>query len=153
MARASIVPYISSLLEPYLERIDANWSAQPETARTPTLPHLDDGKVNVRAITLALGLKQTQEQHFFKQRQLASAVNAVAEIQGLKPIGSRALIDADDKVAAERIAAVSSERDELAKALAEALAAVEELRKKNASLSERLALRDETGLVFRGEFD
>lgn len=42
----------------------AQWEAQPTAHRAPALPMIDDGKVNARALTLALGLQKSQEQHF-----------------------------------------------------------------------------------------
>lgn len=49
----------------------AEFHRQPETRREPTLPSTNDGKVNVRELTLALGLKRSQEQHFFNHAELS----------------------------------------------------------------------------------
>ena len=74
MPAPSIIPEILAKLEPYLELLDQQWESQAEGCRTPTLPH-DKGQVNVRAITKAVGLRQSQEQHFFKKPELALAIN------------------------------------------------------------------------------
>ncbi|MFC6738608.1 hypothetical protein [Methylobacterium tardum] len=50
MAQPSIIPVILSALEPYLDAIEAEWQATPAAQRVPTLPHLPDGKVNVRQL-------------------------------------------------------------------------------------------------------
>ena len=81
MPARSIIPEILAKLEPYLELLDRQWESQGEGCRTPTLPH-DKGQVNVRAITKALGLRQSQEQHFFKKRELALAINELARSKG-----------------------------------------------------------------------
>jgi hypothetical protein len=60
MPARSIIPEILAKLEPYLELLDRQWESQAEGCRTPTLPH-DKGQVNVRAITKAVGLRQSQE--------------------------------------------------------------------------------------------
>ena len=99
MPARSIIPEILAKLEPYLELLDQQWESQAEGCRTPTLPH-DKGQVNVRAITKAVGLRQSQEQHFFKKRELALAINELARIQGLRGINSRQLQDAGDRVQA-----------------------------------------------------
>ena len=96
MARPSIVPQLVALLEPWLEARMAEWDALPDTGREPTLPATDDGKVNVRALTLAVGLRSSQAQHFYLHPELAALVNAVAEAQGLRLIGSRSQVDAED---------------------------------------------------------
>ena len=57
MANRSVVPDILNVLEPWLEAREAEWKKRG----TPTLPLTKDGKVNVRAITHALGLKESQE--------------------------------------------------------------------------------------------
>lgn len=90
MANRSIVPEILAVLEPWLDAREAEW----RHLGTPTLPLTRDGKVNVRAITVSLGLKESQEQHFFRHAALHDAVNRVAFAQGIKPIKSR--VGSDD---------------------------------------------------------
>jgi hypothetical protein len=149
MGRASIVPEIKAALEPWLEACMANWRAQPAGNRHPTLPITVDGKVNVRDLTRALGLKVSQEQHFYKHAELTQAVNAAAEEQGLRSIGSRAQIDVDDKAVADRLSRVRADRSDLARSLAEREAVIERLRRENVALRALLQLRDETGMVLR----
>lgn len=143
----TIVPEILSKLELYLEEIDKLYESQSENSRVPTLPHTSDGKVNVRKITLAIGLRQSQEQHFFKKPELASAVNAIATIQGLKKIGSRMLDDAQDDIVTARLARVSNDKNELAKTLAAREAEIEALREKIKSLKARINFFETTGLM------
>jgi len=145
----TVVPEILSKLEPYLEEIDKLYEAQPENSRLPTLPYTCDGKVNVRQITLAIGLRQSQEQHFFKKPELASVINAIARIQGLKPIGSRFLDDAADAVVTARLARISSDKNDLARTLAAKEAEIEALRAEVRSLKAKLQFFENTGLVIR----
>lgn len=149
MARPSVVPEIRSALEPWLEARMAEWEAQGADFRRPTLPSTDDGKVNVRAVTLALGLRQSQEQHFYRHEELSSVVNAAAEAQGLRPIGSRAQMDRDDRVVADRIGRMRGENGDLAVALAEREAVIERQRREIEALREQLGLLEETGMVLR----
>lgn len=145
----SILPEILSKLEPYLEEIDKQWEAQPEDSRRPTLPFTGDGKVNVRDITKAIGLRQSQEQHFFKKPEIASLVNALAKIQGIKPIGSRAVADQIDKVVSNKLSKVSSEKNDLARALAEKDGEIEALRAEVVSLKAKIEFIENTGLMIR----
>lgn len=68
MARRDVVDDILTKLEPWLEQKKQEWQQQPEESREPTLPVVLGNKVNVRAIAIAIGLKTTNEQHFFKNR-------------------------------------------------------------------------------------
>jgi len=148
----NITPEILAKLEPYLESLDASWESQPEGLRQPTLPVTVDGKVNVRDITKAIGLRQSQEQHFFRKPELASPINALAQVQGVKPIGSRLLADQHDKAAADRLARTATEKNDLARALAEKEAEIESLREENAMLFSRLAQIESTGTAIRTEW-
>lgn len=133
-----------------LEMLDAAWEGQPEDGRRPTLPMTDDGKVNVRAFAVEVcGLPQSQEQHFYKKPELAALVNAVAVRQGVKPIGARALTDVIDKAAKDRLGRAQSDRDDLARTLAEREALIERQRRTIAALNEQLRLLGDTGMVLR----
>lgn len=149
MPQRSIVRTILPMLERYLERLDEEWEAQAEGARQPTLPLTVDGKVNVRALTRALGLRESQEQHFYRHKELATAVNAIARVQGVKKIGSRMLDDEEDDLMAERIHRVETRSSDLARELSEREALIERYRQENASLREQLRLLEETGMVLR----
>ncbi|WP_244486922.1 hypothetical protein [Aurantimonas sp. Leaf443] len=137
------------MLEPYLERCHAAWTAMPLGARVPTLPSTDDGKVNVRALTLALGLKRHREQHFYNHAELTGLVNSIAEAQGLRGIKSRNQAETEDVEIADRIARVQKERGDLARLLAEREAVIERQRREIAALREQLRLLEETGMVVR----
>lgn len=145
---ATVVPEILRKLEPYLEARMAEWLVQQEP-REPTLPITGDGKINVRALTLALGLPLSKEQHFYKQASLAEVVNAAAHTQGLLPIGSRSQMDADDAVVQQRIKRIQGESSDLARELAEREAVIERQRIRIATLEEQLRLRDEIGMTLR----
>lgn len=149
MGRPSIIPELKAKLEIWLDTRVAQWEAQPAGSRAPTLPMTDDGKVNVRAVTLALGLRISQEQHFYKHAELTNAINAVAEAQGLKPIGSRTGTDADDKAVAARMNRMKGDRNDLARTLAEREALIERQRREIAALREQLHLLEETGMLLR----
>jgi hypothetical protein len=148
MPARSILPEIQAKLEPYLELLDRQWESQAEGSRTPTLPH-DKGQVNVRAITKALGLRQSQEQHFFKKRELTLAINELARVQGLRGINSRELQDADDRTRAERMYKVVQHNTDLSRALAEREAVIERQRREIEALRAQLALLEETGMAIR----
>jgi hypothetical protein len=102
MARPSVIPEVRVRLEAYLNEQEAAYQSRPEEERRPTLPALSDGKVNVRAIAQAIGLKQTQEKYLFEREELSSLVNLMAEGQGLAPIGARVSQDASDKAIRQR---------------------------------------------------
>ena len=148
MPARSIIPDILAKLEPYLELLDQQWESQAEGCRTPTLPH-DKGQVNVRAITKAVGLRQSQEQHFFKKPELALAINELARIQGLRGINSRELQDAWDRVHAARMQKVARHNTDLSRSLAEREAVIERQRREIEALRAQLALLEETGMAIR----
>lgn len=103
MARPSVIPAVRERLEAYLNEREAQFLAQPDGKRGPTLPSTPDGKVNVRAVAQAIELKQTQEKYLYERDELSSLINLVAEGQGLLPIGARLLQDAGDKAIKERL--------------------------------------------------
>ncbi|MCZ8312349.1 MAG: hypothetical protein O9320_15995 [Magnetospirillum sp.] len=149
MARPSIVPEIRAKLEPWLEARMAEWNAMPVDDRQATLPETPDGKINVRAVTLALGLRRTHEQHFFRHAELRTLLNATAEAQRLLPIGSREQIAGEDEIVRERFALVASNADKLAKSLAEREATILKLRTENDALRAQLRLLSEVGMTLR----
>lgn len=148
----TITPEILAKLEPYLEQLDQSWEAQPKGLRQPTLPVTVDGKVNVRAVANAINLRQSQEQHFYRKPELAAPINALAQVQGVKPIGSRVLADQHDKAAADRLARTATEKNDLARSLAEKEAENEALRQENAMLHARLAQIESDGTAIRTEW-
>jgi hypothetical protein len=145
----SVVPDILRVLESHLEKLDAAWSAQPEDDREPTLPLTGDGKVNVRGLVRQLGLRETLEQHFYRKPELAGPVNALARVQGIKPIGSRMLDDIADAGVRRRLGRDAETIADLRRSLAEREAANVALREENARLRARLDLVEETGMIFR----
>jgi len=145
----SIVPEILAKLEPYLEDLDKKFEVQKNDIRIPTLPSTVDGKVNVRQISRELGLRESQEQHFYKKPELASVINAIALIQGLKPIGSRILNDAADAIVTARLARISTDKNDLARSLAAKEAEIEALRAEICILKAKLQFFEDTGLVIR----
>lgn len=149
MSRPSIVPQIKAQLEVWLEQRMAEWAAQPERRRQPTLPATGEGKINVRELTLALGLRRSQEQHFFNHAELRTLVNVAAEAQGLAAIGSRIQQDTDDDAVRRRMGRINADRNDLAGALAEREAVIERQRREIEALREQLHLRDETGMQMR----
>lgn len=150
MAKPSITPQIAAVLEPYLEELQAAWERGGRL--TPTLP-VTDGKVNVRQLVRALAALDDKvvihhEQHFYNKPELRSAVNAVAEQQGLELIGSRSPEVAQD-AARQRIGKLSGEASELRQAMAERESVIDALRRENASLRAQMAMLEETGMVVR----
>jgi hypothetical protein len=132
--------------------MDRQWHEQPKELRRPTLPHLNDMKVNVRGLVEALGMKQSREQYFFRSEgvELASLVNAYACVQGLKPIGSRkTAADAADAVVERQLNRLQSDRLKLSRSLAEREAVIERQRSYIEKLEAQLGLRADTGMTLR----
>jgi hypothetical protein len=149
MAARSIVPELLMKLDPYLERLEHDWMAQPEYQRKPTLPLTPDGKVNVRQIVRDAGLRETQEQHFYRKPELAGPVNALARAQGVKPIGSRLLDEEIDEGVRRRFVKNADEITVLRRTLSEREALIESLRREVARLKSMLQLVEETGMIMR----
>jgi hypothetical protein len=80
---ATVVSAIKARLEPYLEEKVGHLGTGALSPAEPTLPVTVEGKINVRAITHALGLKLSQEQYFYKYAELTTMVNAVLHFLGL----------------------------------------------------------------------
>jgi hypothetical protein len=126
----------------------AEWRAQPEDSHSPTLPEVA-GKVDVRNLVRALRLPAGHEQHFYNKTELRTVVNVIAEKQGLRGIGSRVDMDVEDQVIADRMTQVQRDRSDCARALAEANAQIERLRRETISLRAQLEFRTETGMTIR----
>jgi hypothetical protein len=145
----SILPELLEALEHYLDERASVWLAQPEGSRIPTLPATSDGKVNVRAITLAIGRPQSQEQHLFRRSELKAAIDAVAVEQGLKAIGARNYSEDLEKAVAARIRRTDMRSNDLSKMVAEQASVIELQRRTIDSLREQISLFEETGQVLR----
>jgi hypothetical protein len=144
----SILPELLDDLERYLDQRAEAWLDQ-DGERIPTLPSTSDGKVNVRAITAALGRPQSQEQHLFKKSELRSAINAVAIEQKLKPIGGRLQSEELDKAVADRMRRTDMRSSEMSKLAAEQASVIEKQRRIIESLREQVRMFEETGQVLR----
>lgn len=158
MSKPKVQPAkLLAVLEPWLEQRMSEWHDQPAgNNKVPTLPVRNDGALNGTAVIRALiPLDPTGEttpsdtQHLYKKEVLA-VLNAAAEAQGLGLLKSRAIQDADDAALGKRIQKTVSDLSNLQKVCAEQAALIEMLRSKVASLEEKLRLRDETGMIFRG---
>lgn len=150
MAAPSILPLLVGVLEPYLEERQREYLDSGSQA--PTLPGTK-GKVNVRQVVRELAerdgnVKLTHEQHLFNKPELRGPINAVAEQQGLAPIGSRSPDEESDAVRT-RIGKIAGEASELRQALAEREALIESLRGENDALRSQLRLVEETGMILR----
>ncbi|HSN76900.1 MAG TPA: hypothetical protein VL334_17650 [Anaerolineae bacterium] len=143
MARPSIIPSVRLRLEEYLEQHEAEYLAQPEATRKPTLPYTGDFKVNVRALAEAIGLKQTQEKYLYEREELFSLVNLTAEGQGLLPIGARTQPQIDKSIRERLIMQATGAR-------VDAQAAVESKAREEA-LTEALALANSQNADLRAE--
>lgn len=130
MARPSVIPSVKVTLEEYLEQKQSEYVAMPEGKRKPTLPFTTDGKVNVRSLAQAIGLKQTQEKYLFERQELTSLINMFAEGQDLLPIGSRLVQEASDDALKQRLARQSQAEKASSQAAVEAQAANAELLEK-----------------------
>jgi len=135
MARPSVIPGIKERLEIYLDTCEASYLRQPEESRSATIPATPDGKVNVRAVSAAIGLKTTQEKYLYEREELYTLVNMMAEGQGLYPIGSRLTQDAADKATKEKAILQSKRLRAVSQAAVEAQSHFEELVKTIEELS------------------
>lgn len=144
----SLLPELLEALEGFLDERAQAWLDQVGQRR-PTLPSTPDGKVNVRAITTALGRPQSQEQHLFKKPELRAAINAVAIEQDLKPIGDRLREQDLDKEVVAQMRRTNMRSGELSKLVAEQAAVIERQRRTIESLREQLHMFEETGQTLR----
>lgn len=129
-------------------------------AQGNALPGTCDGKVNVAALCRALGLRPSDAQHLFRKEALKTVINAMAEEQGLRPIGARTEREAADEAVHDSIARVAAQAMRDAQAaieqsaaaavlldeLATAKAEVERLRLENKALRTRLHIFEEGGV-------
>lgn len=153
MGRPSVVPGIKIRLEAWLDEREAEYLAQPEAARAPTLPMCGDGKVNVRAVAEAIQLSRTQEKYLFERKELSDLVNCIAEGQGVLPIGSRVQQSEADAQVRQRMAMKTRQADQAAQAATEAIAAQKELLTRIQELSAALeASKAENGRM-RAQLD
>lgn len=108
MAQTSIVPALKEVLDTYVERKEAEWSKNRRR-----LPATNDGKINATAVIdemRAMGLRlqihkksgkekaleNSHVQHLHKKPELAVKLNSLGKKQGLKPLGSRSLVNIHD---------------------------------------------------------
>lgn len=153
MARPSVIPDIKARLEAYLNDLESAYQRQPETTRNPTLPSTPDGKINVRALAQAIGLKQTQEKYLYEREELTSLVNMVAEGQDLLPIGARLVQEAGDKTIKTRMIQMSKQATESAQAAMEAHAAQAELLEQLQAVSSELETTKAENNRMRAQMD
>lgn len=128
--------------------------------RKGRLPATADGKVNVAALCREIGLRLSDAQHLFRKEGVRTAVNALAEEQGLLRIGARAEREAADQAVHDGIARVGAQARRDAQAateqsaaaavlieeLAQARAEIEALKLARASLEARLRIFEDGGL-------
>ena len=127
MGRPSVIPQVRERLEHYLNELECRYQGQSEDQRVPTIPATTDGKVNVRAVATAIGLKTTQEKYLYERAELSSLVNLMAEGQGLAPIGARLSQDAADRAVKAKALFQAKNLRLAAQAAVEAQAQQEEL--------------------------
>lgn len=160
MAKPKPVDMIMSVLEPLLDELSDQWESQPEGQRCPTLPQTIDGKVNVTEIVRLLqrkdpAIKMNYVQYFHRKTQqgtangLATLVNIIAELQGLKPIGARAVdAEAFDRLT-ERLESVQAHAKKTMQAAVEREYLIAQLRQENDALRAQLRMIEETGMPMR----
>ncbi|MCL4722923.1 MAG: hypothetical protein KJZ90_01485 [Rhodocyclaceae bacterium] len=153
MPRPSVIPDIKLRLESYLNEREAEYISQPEDKRTPTLPVTADGKVNVRAVAKAIGLKDTQEKYLFERKELSDLINCVCEGQDVMPIGARLLQDAGDKALKSRLAQQAKQLQNASTAAVEAQAAQSELLERLQQMSAELAAVRAENLRMRAQIE
>lgn len=70
MPPPSVTPAILHRLKEYFDQKEIEYFSQQETDRIPTLPATVDGKINVRKLAEAIGLRKTQEKYLYERPQL-----------------------------------------------------------------------------------
>lgn len=138
MGRPSVIPGIKVRLEAWLDEREAEYLAQPEAVRRPTLPLCGDGKVNVRAVAEAIELSRTQEKYLYERKELADLINCIAEGQGVLTIGSRVHQSDADAQIRQRTAMQARNADQAGQAATEAIATQKELLSRIQELSASL---------------
>ena len=134
MPRRDVVPVILGLLEPWLNKVQSAYELQTTGSRLPTLPVLGDGKVNVVAIVRALELRPADQKYFHTKPEIRDLVNSFAEAQGVKGIGSRAVLDQVDDAVREKFHKIASLKRTSDVELTEALRRIERLTIENENL-------------------
>lgn len=146
MPRQSIIPKVLADLTEYLDRMQAEYVAQPEHGRLPTLPLTPDGKINVRAVAREISLKESQEKYLYERAELTQLINLICEGQGVLPIGSRLTQTAADALIKERLARQAQAAANASQAAVEAQGALQELVETVSGMAAELeSLRAENG--------
>jgi len=153
MPRPSVIPGIKLRLEEYLDQKEAEYLAQGDLDRQPTMPSTPDGKVNVRAVASDIGLTVNQEKYLYERKELTDLINCIAEGQGLLPIGSRLHQTASDKAIKARLIMQAKSAQENAQAAVEAASAQQELLSRIAQLSTELEATKAENMRFRAQLD
>lgn len=153
MPRPSVIPGIKARLEEYLDQKEAEYLAQSNLNRQPTLPGTPDGKVNVRAVANAIALTVNQEKYLYERKELTDLINCIAEGQGLSPIGSRLHQTASDKAIKARLIMQAKSAQEDSQAAVEAVSAQQELLSRIAQLSTELEETKAANVRLRAQLD
>jgi hypothetical protein len=146
MPRQSVIPKVLSDLTEYLDCMQAEYAARPEHGRLPTLPLTPDGKINVRALAKAIGLKESQEKYLYERSELTDPINLICEGQGVLPIGSRLVQTAADAAIKERLTRQAQAATNASQAAVEAQGALQEMMESVSGMAAELeSLRAENG--------
>lgn len=127
MPRSSVIPKVLSDLTEYLDQLQDRYASQPEHARRPTLPLTPDGKINVRALARAIGLKESQEKYLYERPELTQLINLICDGQEVLLIGSRLSQTAADKAIKERLVRQTRAATDASHAAVEAQGALQEM--------------------------
>lgn len=151
---ASAVDRILERLSPWLDVKRQEWFEQDEGARTPTLPHrmITDKNtgvlrpcLNLTHLIDAAGLKPADQKWLRTREALTSAINEIAEEQGVVGIGLQQQRDAMNQAAREEVVTAKSRRQISEENLVEALAEIQQLK------TDRDYWRDLVLAIYRGE--
>lgn len=153
MPRPSVIPGIKARLEEYLDQKEAEYLAQDDLNRQPTLPCTPDGKINVRAVATAIDLTVNQEKYLFERKELTDLINCIAEGQELLSIGSRLHQSASDKAIKARLTMQAKSAQEDSQAAVEAVSAQQELLSRIAQLSTELEETKAENVRLRAQLD
>lgn len=150
---ATVRPELIRALELYLESRMAEWHSQAGD-RNPTLPVTNGGKVNMVGIARDLcaidSNRKVSDVQYLHQPPCRALINAAAEAQGIGLSASREETDAEDAALGKRIKKTNTDLSDLQKVCSEQAAQIEVMRSRISQLEEKLRLRDDTGMVFRG---
>jgi hypothetical protein len=153
MPRQSVIPKVLSDLTEYLDQLQERYVGEPEHGRRPTLPLTPEGKINVRAVAKAIGLKESQEKYLYERPELTQLINLICEGQGVLPIGSRLSQRVADKAIKERLERQARAATDASRDAAEAQGALQDMLERVSGMAAELEVLRAENQRLRAQID